>query len=145
MPRRIRRSLWSYLSAFLVLAAALYGCIETGLALGWFQTSALTVLLPVVLPALAAVWLFINKENKAPKGRVSFTLWVSSLAMSLAVHFAVRQALPAFGLSPLAYLGQSNPLGLMMFVDVIIRAIAFALCYGYLARLMQAARNKSVM
>lgn len=141
MPKRIKTSLWSYLSAFLVLAAALQGSLDALTAANWLNTSVLTVLTPIFLPALATAWLYISKENAAPYGEVYFGLWVSTFAISLAVSFASRQALPAFGISSQPELQAFDPLGLVFLIDAIVRAIALGLSYGYLARLLLAART----
>ena len=142
VPKRIKTSLWSYLSAFLVLAAALQGILDALTATNWFSTSALTVLAPIFLPALATVWLYISKENAAPQGRAYFGLLVATFAISLAVSYASQQALPAFGIISEPDPGAFDPLGLVFLIDAIVRAIALGLCYGYLARLLLAARTK---
>ncbi len=143
---KLHRSLWFYLSSFIVV----YTLVQIVVTLLVFQyqiKAAGNLIVELGLPVLLVSVLFVRKEHKAPIGPVYWGLFSGSLAASIPISVVTRNYIlsntdhaVALGLFPV-YAG--DEMGLFFVIDLVVRAIALGLGYGFLARLLCDAQNRS--
>ncbi|SFK89324.1 hypothetical protein SAMN04488518_11116 [Pseudovibrio ascidiaceicola] len=143
---QLHRSLWFYLSSFIVI----YTLVQVAVTVLVFQygiKEAGNLFIELGLPVVLVSLIFVRNEHKAPTGSVYWGLFVGSLSISIPISMMVRSYL----LSGSEHAGSISPfpsfagdeMGLFFIIDLVIRALAFGIGYGFFARLLSDAQNRS--
>ncbi|MES0868989.1 ABZJ_00895 family protein [Pseudovibrio sp. SCP19] len=143
---KLHRSLWFYLSWFIVS----YTVVQVAVTLLVFQygiKQAGNMFIELGLPVILTSLIFVRNEHKAPTGATYWGLFVGSLAASLPISMTVRSYLLAgegvvAPASPFPTFA-GDEMGLFFIIDLVIRALAFGIGYGFFARLLSDAQNRS--
>lgn len=140
-----QRSLWFYLSTFIVT----YALMQTGTNILVFHfgvKSALNLLAELGVPVLSVAGLYVHKEKKAPAGSQYWALFIGSLTCSIPIsmvakHIVLKGSLAGDLAGPFQAT-PNNEMGLLFIIDLVIRALAFGLGYGFCARFIFDAMQK---
>ncbi|SDQ86595.1 ABZJ_00895 family protein [Pseudovibrio sp. Tun.PSC04-5.I4] len=144
--KKVQRSLWFYLSTFIV-AYALMQTATNILVFHYGIKSALSVLAELGVPVLIVAGLYVHKEKKAPAGSQYWALFVGSLTCSIPISMVAKNIVltgsVAGDLAGPFQAMQYNAMGLLFIIDLVIRALAFGLGYGFCARFIFDAMQKT--
>ncbi|KZL27926.1 ABZJ_00895 family protein [Pseudovibrio sp. WM33] len=143
---QLRRSLWFYLSSFIVIYTMVQVAV-TVLVYHYGIKEAGNLFIELGLPVVLVSLIFVRREHKAPTGSVYWGLFVGSLTVSIPISMMVRGYL----LSGSDYAGALSPvpsfagdeMELFFIIDLVVRALAFGIGYGFFARLLCDAQNRS--